>query len=71
MGNDSMAWVISADTTALTVTGLQPYTDYSVRVRYVNKIGAGNYGAEVVFRTAQDGKLLHPFTQGVIFRRGP
>ncbi len=39
------------------ISGLTPFTNYTLSVRGVNSVGAGIYSAETVIRTDEDSKL--------------
>jgi hypothetical protein len=41
-----------------TIKGLVPYTQYGMKVRYVNRVGAGPYSQNLYITTAQDGKKI-------------
>lgn len=44
--------------TSATVGGLDPYTEYSVRVRAATSAGQGNWSEPGIFRTASGSRLI-------------
>lgn len=54
--NDVTIQILSSQTNEAYVTGLKPYSNYTVQVRYVNNIQNGPLSDELHVVTLQDGK---------------
>ena len=58
-GNINLTRQLIATTTNSQVTGLMPYTNYSVKVAVVNEIGdIGPYSYPDIVQTREDGKII-------------
>ena len=49
--------VLETNLTSVLVENLTPFTSYVAMVRYVNSVGAGPYGEELISTTAQGGTV--------------
>jgi hypothetical protein len=54
--DDVTLQLLTSDKQEMLVTGLTPYSDYIIRVRYVNSVGDGPLSEAFVVQTLQDGK---------------
>ena len=58
-GDTPLTIPVGVDTVYWTFTGLQPFTEYVVRVAAVNSVGVGPFGEGITIRTLADGTFLH------------